>query len=95
MIDAQQFLTASQETLTVLFDFLYGAGPETEIPEYRRHFSVPAETVTADTPEEGSVLKKVASLTLSKLELETKICKPKFVPEKLDFQLYEKFEGEK
>lgn len=41
------------------------------------------------------MLKKVASLTLSKLELETKIAKPKFVPEKLDFQLYEKFEGNK
>jgi hypothetical protein len=51
--------------------------------------SVPAELTKPD----GSVLKKVASLTLNKAELESKITKPKFVPEKLDFQLYEKFEG--
>lgn len=56
---------------------------------------MPAEPVTTEREEEGSVLRKVASLTLSKLELETKISKPKFVPEKLDFQLYEKFEGKK
>lgn len=66
-------------------------GPD--IPEYKRHLSMPVEKVTAEDPHEGTVLKKVASLTLSKLELETRICKPKFVPEKLDFQLYEKFEG--
>lgn len=40
---------------------------------------------------DSNVLKKVASLNLNKLELN--IAKPKFVPEKLDFQLYEKFEG--
>lgn len=51
---------------------------------------MPAEPAAAD----GLVLKKVASLTLSKLELETRVSKPRFVPEKLDFQLYEKFEGE-
>ncbi|XP_049823318.1 formin-2-like isoform X3 [Aethina tumida] len=61
-------------------------------PEYKRHMSVPAEpckSVSTDTP----VLKKLAPLTLSKAELESKVSKPKFVPEKLDFQLYEKFEG--
>ncbi|CAH1379031.1 unnamed protein product [Tenebrio molitor] len=57
--------------------------------EYKRNMSVPAELTKPD----GSVLKKVASLTLNKAELESKITKPKFVPEKLDFQLYEKFEG--
>ncbi|RZB39864.1 formin-2 [Asbolus verrucosus] len=59
--------------------------------EYKRHMSVPAE-LTKQSPD-GLVLKKVASLTLNKAELEAKITKPKFVPEKLDFQLYEKFEG--
>lgn len=54
---------------------------------------MPAELVTTEAQHEGLVLKKVASFTLSKLELEAKINKPKFVPEKLDFQLYEKFEG--
>nr|CAI5839782.1 unnamed protein product [Callosobruchus analis] len=48
---------------------------------------------TSKVAQDGLVLKKVASLTLSKAELESKITKPKFVPEKLDFQLYEKFEG--
>lgn len=69
------------------------AGPD--IPEYKRHLSMPVDVASAEVPQEGSVLKKVASLTLSKLELETKISKPKFVPEKLDFQLYEKFEGKR
>ncbi|KYB25505.1 cappuccino [Tribolium castaneum] len=59
--------------------------------EYKRHMSVPAE-ITKPSPD-GSVLKKVASLNLNKAELEAKISKPRFVPEKLDFQLYEKFEG--
>lgn len=58
---------------------------------YKRHMSVPDEP-TKLSPE-GVVMKKVASLTLNKSELEAKITKPKFVPEKLDFQLYEKFEG--
>lgn len=58
--------------------------------EYKRHMSVPDDT--KPTPD-GSVLKKVASLNLNKAELESKITKPRFVPEKLDFQLYEKFEG--
>lgn len=77
--------------------FVCGAGSTTtacsDIPEYKRHLSMPVELVTAEVPPEGSVLKKVTSLNLSKLDLESKIIKPKFVPEKLDFQLYEKFEG--
>lgn len=46
----------------------------------------------SDAKSESLVLKKVTSLTLDKLALE-KVTKPKFVPEKLDFALYEKFEG--
>lgn len=42
---------------------------------------------------ESNVLRKVASLTLDKNTIEQKVQRPKFVPEKLDFQLYEKFEG--
>ncbi|EEB20118.1 hypothetical protein Phum_PHUM602680 [Pediculus humanus corporis] len=53
----------------------------------RRYSSV------SEVPVENNVLRKVASLTLEKNTIENKINKPKFVPEKLDFQLYEKFEG--
>lgn len=53
----------------------------------RRHSSV------SDVPLDSNVLRKVASLTLDKATLEQRVSKPKFVPEKLDFQLYEKFEG--
>ncbi|CAH2234397.1 jg21201 [Pararge aegeria aegeria] len=42
---------------------------------------------------DSNVLRKVASLTLDK-HTESKVVRPKFVPEKLDFQLYEKFEGQ-
>lgn len=63
------------------------------LPGYTRHMSVPLDD-GKDIQQDGLVLKKVASLTISKADLETKIYKPKFVPEKLDFQLYEKFEGE-
>lgn len=55
--------------------------------------SVPGSTLNDTKLEDNRVLKKVASLTLDKLTLDAKIIKPKFVPEKLDFQLYEKFEG--
>lgn len=41
---------------------------------------------------DSNVLRKVASLTLDR-HGEFKVSRPKFVPEKLDFQLYEKFEG--
>ncbi|CAG9860478.1 unnamed protein product [Phyllotreta striolata] len=61
------------------------------IPEYRRNMSVPVDI--SEVAEEGTKLKKVGSFSLSRTELEEKISKPKFVPEKLDFQLYEKFEG--
>ncbi|XP_045485384.1 formin-like protein 6 isoform X2 [Pieris rapae] len=54
----------------------------------RRHSSV------SDVPlPESNVLRKVASLTLEK-HSEIKVVRPKYVPEKLDFQLYEKFEGQ-
>nr|XP_026499741.1 uncharacterized protein LOC113403331 isoform X2 [Vanessa tameamea] len=53
-----------------------------------RHSSV------SDVPmSDSNVLRKVASLTLDK-HTETKVVRPKFVPEKLDFQIYEKFEGQ-
>ncbi|XP_071455083.1 protein cappuccino-like [Hetaerina americana] len=42
----------------------------------------------------GNVLRKVASLTLDRATIDQRIAKPKFVPEKLDFQIYEKFEGQ-
>ncbi|CAG4985765.1 unnamed protein product [Colias eurytheme] len=54
----------------------------------RRHSSVSDAPMT-----ESNVLRKVASLTLDK-HTESKVVRPKFVPEKLDFQLYEKFEGQ-
>lgn len=46
-----------------------------------------------NTVVESNVLRKVASLTLDRNNLEKHIIKPKFVPEKLDFKIYEKFEG--
>lgn len=53
----------------------------------RRHSSV------SDAPmSDSNVLRKVASLTLDKLT-ESRVVRPKFVPDKLDFKLYEKFEG--
>ncbi|XP_039284792.1 formin-2 isoform X2 [Nilaparvata lugens] len=58
-----------------------------------RRYSSSAISVDPAAPLESNVLKKVASLTLDKATLEQRITKPKFVPEKLDFQLYEKFEG--
>lgn len=48
----------------------------------------------SDVPVDNNVLRKVASLTLEKNTIEQKVHKPKFLPEKLNFQLYEKFEGE-
>lgn len=56
--------------------------------------SVPEDISDISRCTENEVLKKVGSLSLSKAELEAKILKPKFVPKKLDFKLYEKFEGE-
>nr|XP_042906430.1 formin-2 isoform X2 [Parasteatoda tepidariorum] len=71
---------------------LYGSGMEqqqhTPSPS-RRHSSY------GDVPPlDGNVLRKVASLTLDKATIDSKVNRPKFVPEKLDFSLYEKFEGQ-
>ncbi|XP_063387460.1 formin-2-like isoform X2 [Cydia fagiglandana] len=46
----------------------------------------------SDALPESNVLRKVASLTLDK-HSEPRVQRPNFVPEKLNFQLYEKFEG--
>lgn len=43
---------------------------------------------------DSNVLRKVASLTLDRATIEKRVVKPKFVPEKLDFKIYEKFEGQ-
>lgn len=48
----------------------------------------------ASPTNDSNVLRKVASLTLEKSNLDSKVIKPKFVPEKLDFKIYEKFEGQ-
>ncbi|XP_050673792.1 uncharacterized protein LOC126971545 isoform X2 [Leptidea sinapis] len=53
----------------------------------RRHLSL------SEPVPDSNVLRKVASLTLDK-HSESKPVRPKFVPDKLDFQLYEKFEGQ-
>ncbi|XP_044753972.1 protein cappuccino-like isoform X2 [Coccinella septempunctata] len=65
----------------------------TGAPDYKRHMSVPEDVSDICKCPDSGVLKKVTSLTLSRADLESKILKPRFVPEKLDFQLYEKFEG--
>ncbi|XP_068085299.1 protein cappuccino isoform X2 [Anabrus simplex] len=59
-----------------------------EARDLRRHSSV------SDVPLDSNVLRKVASLTLDRNTLEQKVNKPRFLPEKLDFQIYEKFEGQ-
>lgn len=46
-----------------------------------------------DLGVDSNVLRKVASLTLDRATIDKKVTKPKFVPEKLDFKIYEKFEG--
>ncbi|XP_050687757.1 uncharacterized protein LOC126981101 isoform X3 [Eriocheir sinensis] len=43
---------------------------------------------------DSNVLRKVASLTLDRATIDKRVTKPKFVPEKLDFKIYEKFEGQ-
>jgi hypothetical protein len=50
----------------------------------------------SDSPNDSNVLRKVASLSLSEQQQQQqKSLKPKHViPEKLDFKLYEKFEGQ-
>ncbi|CAG9772988.1 unnamed protein product [Ceutorhynchus assimilis] len=57
-------------------------------PAYRRHMSVPLDVGAIS---DGNTLQKATSL--SRAELEARLQRPKFVPEKLDFRLYEKFEG--
>jgi hypothetical protein len=59
----------------------------------------PHHASNSDVVEPGSVLRKVASLTISErgerpvpVDMQ-RVPKPKAVPHKLDFQLYEKFEG--
>ncbi|XP_065207335.1 formin-2-like [Planococcus citri] len=51
-------------------------------------------SLTEGTPLESNVLRKVASLTFDKAAMEQKVHKSRFIPEKLDFQNYEKFEGQ-
>ncbi|XP_050293349.1 formin-2-like isoform X2 [Anthonomus grandis grandis] len=58
------------------------------LPTYRRIMSVPLDVGTIS---DGAALQK--STSLSRAELEARVQRPKFVPEKLDFRLYEKFEG--
>jgi formin 2 len=55
----------------------------------RRHNSV------SDNIPESNVLRKVASLTIDRATLEQRVTRPKNVPQKLEYQIYEKFEGEK
>ncbi|XP_048524534.1 formin-2 isoform X2 [Dendroctonus ponderosae] len=57
-------------------------------PVYKRHMSVPLDV---NVMSDGANLQKATSL--SRAELEARLQRPKFVPEKLNFQLYEKFEG--
>ncbi|XP_073977731.1 formin protein cappuccino isoform X3 [Rhodnius prolixus] len=72
-----------------LTDILSGGKESLTVsPDQRRHSSL------CETPPESNVLRKVASLTLDRASLEQKVSRPKFVPEKLDFQIYEKFEGQ-
>ncbi|GIY64075.1 uncharacterized protein CDAR_65241 [Caerostris darwini] len=71
---------------------LYGNGSEPQ-----QHQSSPSRRHSSygDVPPlDGNVLRKVASLTLDKATIDSKVNRPKFVPEKLDFSLYEKFEGQ-
>jgi formin 2 len=64
-----------------------GTQQQGDARDQRRHSSV------SDASLDSNVLRKVASLTLDKATIEQRVSRPKFVPEKLDFQIYEKFEG--
>lgn len=46
-----------------------------------------------DGPKDGSVLRRVAKVTLDQATKDQKPVRPKHVPEKLDFKNHEKFEG--
>jgi hypothetical protein len=65
-----------------------GLGDQDVTGNTRRHYSV------SDGAPESSVLRKVASLTLDRATLEQRVSRPKTVPQKLEYQIYEKFEGE-
>lgn len=47
----------------------------------------------SDGPKDGSVLRRVAKVTLDQATKNQKPVRPKHVPEKLDFRNREKFEG--
>lgn len=52
---------------------------------------------TAPTVGDGNVLKKVVSFTVERTNFDnttSKVSRPSYVPEKLNFGAYEKFEGE-
>lgn len=55
------------------------------------------QATTTLTPEDGNVLKKIVSFTVEKIHSENatvKVSRPSYVPEKLNFSAYERFEGE-
>lgn len=66
-------------------------GPVTVPQVLRRYCSQNTMSLGCET---GMVLHRVASLTLDKNTIEKNVSRPKFIPEKLDFGLYEKFEGQ-
>ncbi len=56
--------------------------------------TTPTTTAVANTlPLESNVLRKVASLAYGKATMDQRMHKNKSVPEKVDLQLYDKFEG--
>ncbi|CAG7729368.1 unnamed protein product [Allacma fusca] len=73
-----------------------------ESPSSNANFGPPRRyNSVSDVPlPESNVLRKVASLSLAEHQSQTSILskgvvsKPKFLPEKLDFRMYEKFEGQ-
>ncbi|MPC72408.1 hypothetical protein E2C01_066713 [Portunus trituberculatus] len=72
--------------MKVIHDEDYGNGSE---QQRGRRSGSSGDTGVVDS----NVLRKVASLTLDRATIEKRVTKPKFVPEKLDFKIYEKFEG--
>lgn len=85
------FITNNFENYLIIFSLFYfyfcNSFLSTFTEKDRRHSSV------SDVPlTESNVLRKVASLTLDK-HSEPKVVRPKYLPDKLDFRLYQKFEG--
>ncbi|XP_035706771.1 protein cappuccino isoform X3 [Folsomia candida] len=79
--------TVSEQCLTGNEHELVGVGINCVPP--RRYASV-----SDVPPPESNVLRKVASLTLAEQQhLQKNASRPKYIPEKLDFKSYEKFEG--